>query len=542
MYRPRPFWYRVQLPEVATQFSGCFSSRRPPNLHLLPSFINQEVGPDGISLTPVAGLHYILHLFDHSEALLALAEADQVQRSETVHEAVRYHDDRLAYLEHDHANLSGRVNHKIAVDAEFSDWVLNKSEEDWISIRGLPRLGSSLSQQEWQVEAKRQVTDVLRLTLQANKTNLNVSVLLVVNPWRRRVTGPTLYNVRLNSPEAARRIREMFSGFFRHANPLKKPASFKGLSLRNKVTQETLVRIAIMRQLGEVYQASNPGSSYKMRGYEPRPLLTIHPSSKASNPRPFTLHFIQAVTTLPPHFSDENLLQIFMNVSEFNRGKLRELFVVLNDDEHDRCIDLVKKHHEDRRRQDQKQDQRSGSRQERSGRPSSASTHVGFALGPGDGMEQESSVIASLQLPRPPPPPESPVDSEVRSRANKSDKSAKTEESNKSGKADNDGRVDTVEESHSKAKKRQRSESASSSSSSERSRDRSRDKSRKSHRPSKSSKSSKSRRSRKSHKSSRKSRRSRSSSSSSSGSGSASGSGSDSSAYSHHPATKSRKK
>ena len=99
MYRSKPFWYSKQLREIATQFSRCFSAGRPPNLHVLPSFINQDFLHDGVSLTPVAGLHYVLHFFDQAEAVLALAAADLAQKAEISQESSRYHYDRLAYLE-----------------------------------------------------------------------------------------------------------------------------------------------------------------------------------------------------------------------------------------------------------------------------------------------------------------------------------------------------------------------------------------------------------------------------------------------------------
>ena len=506
----RPYWYRSQLPEVATQFSTCFSSGRPPNLHLLPSFINQDVTSDGVSLTPVAGLHYILHVFDQSEALLTLSEADQVQKAETVHEAVRYHDDRLAYLEHDHAMLFGKVSHKMAVDAEFADWVQNRSEEEWLSIRGLPRLKSGLSSQEWQYEAKRQVRDLIRLVLQINKVNLSFDVMVVVNPWRRRLTGPTWYNVRLNSVEAATRVRELFSGFFRGVNPLKKPLSLKNVSIRNKITHESQVRIAIMRQLGEIYQASNPGASFKVLGYQPRPLITITPPAKSSNPSPRTLNFIQAITSLPAHFSDENLIQIFMIVGENNRGKLQELFCVLDDDDHDRCLELVKKHYQDRR-QEHRQDTRS-----RSGPgPGPVSSHAGVALGPGDGMEQQSGIIPSLLLPAPPPPPshESPANPKP------VEKSKTTARSSPSRTAARKRPGSDSESSSPPERFRDRSRDRSRERYRDKSRDKSRSRSRE--RSRKKSKSSKSGRSGKSSKSSKKrSRRSPSYSSSGSGSGS----------------------
>ena len=93
-------------------------------------------------------------------------------------------------------------------------------------------------------------------------------MLLVVNSWRKRLTGPMLYNVRVSSDHSCQRLREIFSGFFRRVNPIKKPVSVKSVSIRNKITLDSQIRIAITRQLGENYQGSNQGSSYKLKGYE----------------------------------------------------------------------------------------------------------------------------------------------------------------------------------------------------------------------------------------------------------------------------------
>ena len=70
MYRPSPTWYRRHLPAVANQFSKILSINKPKNLHLLASSVVQDVGPDGVHLTPVAGLHYLLHLFDDAHRVL----------------------------------------------------------------------------------------------------------------------------------------------------------------------------------------------------------------------------------------------------------------------------------------------------------------------------------------------------------------------------------------------------------------------------------------------------------------------------------------
>ena len=70
MYRPFPVWYRNHLPEVAQQFSSLMSANRSRNLHLLTSSVVQDLLPDGLHLTPVAGLHYLLHLFDDAHRIL----------------------------------------------------------------------------------------------------------------------------------------------------------------------------------------------------------------------------------------------------------------------------------------------------------------------------------------------------------------------------------------------------------------------------------------------------------------------------------------
>ena len=258
LYRSRPFWYRQQLPEVATQLSKIFAASHPENFHLLPSFINQD-SVDGINLTPVSGLHYVLFLFDKTEAVLSVAASASEDQLGVVREEVRSHDDRIAYLEHDHSQLNHDYSLKAATDAEFSDWVENRADEDWITVSGLPRL-TAKDGSDWQVQVKRQVRDLIKQVLQVNRVNIGFEVVYVHNPLRMRTTGPTMYNVQLSSADSSRRIRELYSGFFRRNNPHKLPSNLKGVGLRNKVTLGTRIRIAIMRQLGANYKASNPGA------------------------------------------------------------------------------------------------------------------------------------------------------------------------------------------------------------------------------------------------------------------------------------------
>ena len=356
-----------------------------PNLLLLPSFSSQDLMPDGIFLTPVSGLHYVLHIFD--EAVIAIEVADQESKLSSVQEVVRRHDDRLAYLEGQHNHLNTKSELRFAASAEFDDWVLNRSEEDSLTIMGLKRLSSELGNRDWQEAAKRQVNDVIKTTLSAHRTNVDYTIVYVHNPIRNRTVGQTVLNVQLNSATASRRIRDLYSGFFRRDHPVKLPSVLKGISVRNKVTLDTRIRITIMQQLAANYKASNPNSSVSVRGYDPRPrLVTIPARGSADQPRTYT--FIQAVTSLPATFSDESLARIYQVIGGHHPGLLRSLFVILNDDDRERCLGLA----------------RAGAGRPRS-HPTSARVAVGSVAGHGSGARLEAGLLDSLRSPPPPPPP-----------------------------------------------------------------------------------------------------------------------------------------
>ena len=246
----------------------------------------------------------------------------------------------MSYLENNHICLQQQVDTKVARDAEFHDWIQNKNEEDWLVFKGLPRL-TDVTNQEWPKAAAKQVIDAINPILKANRARLDFDVLYVANPFKLQNTGPTTYNVRMDSVFSSKRLREVFSGFFRHHKPVPLPPALKGVSLRNRINLETKIRISILHQLGGIYRDSNAGASYKVRGYDPRPvLLTIPPRSGSGRAR--TYNFIQAATTLPATFSDEQLVRIFQVVGDRFRGHLQALFIVLRDDDHDRCLELVR--------------------------------------------------------------------------------------------------------------------------------------------------------------------------------------------------------
>ena len=464
LYRHNPNWYQKNLSQIATSFSSVFSSDARPNFHLLPSFSSQDLLPDGVFLTPVSGLHYVIHLFDSAESVLATSVLGGDAQLSLVRESVRQHDDRMAYLENRHNRLIDVTNLRAAVDAEFDDFVMNRSEEDWFTISGLSRL-TQIAPSEWQDAVRHQVASVVKIVLNVNRIRLDFEVVHVVNPFRHQTTGPTTYNVRMNSVSVAQRIRDLFSGFFRHNRPVRLPSELKGLSIRNKVTKETKIRIEILRQLGEIYQAANPGSSYKVRGFVPRPLLLTFPPQN-SNTRPRTFNFVQAATTLGCRFSDQHLAQIYRVIGNSCQGLLSTLFIVLNDDDRDRCTELAKNSSRSRSRQGGQ----SQSAQSTSGRVTFAQSTSGSVHGSGDGMDLASSqvnlepgLLSSLRSPPPPPPP--------RSRRSESPDSLKH-----GAKSDRDNRrressSSSVEKHHSsktksKSSKRRRSPSTSRSSSS----------------------------------------------------------------------------
>ena len=338
-------------------------------------------------MSPVSGLHYILHIFDQTEMLLSHINQSSDSNVSQIQEQVRHHEDRMTYLENKHVGLQQQVDTKVAQDAEFNDWIQNRNEEDWFVIKGLPRL-TGVSNQEWPNAAAKQVIDCINLTLRATKTRLEFDVMYVANPFRLQTTGPTTYNVKMDSIFSSKRIRDLFSSFFRKHKPVSLPPALKGVSIRNRITLETKIRISILHQLGCIYRESNQGSSYKVRGYDPRPvLITIPPRGSSSRLR--TYNFIQATSSLPATFNDEHLVKIFQVIGDRFRGKLQALFIVINDDDHDRCLELVRA--SDRRPQRQLD---SGASAQPSQFSASGSS-VGFVFGAGAGMETQSRARGS---------------------------------------------------------------------------------------------------------------------------------------------------
>lgn len=86
-------------------------------------------------------------------------------------------------------------------------------------------------------------------------------------------------------------------------------------------------------------------------------------------------------------FSDNALARIFQVIGTHHQGELRSLFVILSDDDCERCEGLIRSAHQHR--------------------PSTSAAVVdsGSVVGPGSGMDLEAGFLHSLRTPPPPPPP-----------------------------------------------------------------------------------------------------------------------------------------
>ena len=108
------------------------------------------------------------------------------------------------------------------------------------------------------------------------------------------------YLVQIKDVSVCKEIRLAFSAFFNDGKDTR-PDSIKKISIRNRVTQETHVRISILHLFGQRYVASNQGSQYKVIGYTPRPSLKLFPAQGASDRRVQSYTFIEAMRSLHRH-------------------------------------------------------------------------------------------------------------------------------------------------------------------------------------------------------------------------------------------------
>ena len=327
MYRTHPIWYRDGLPEIMTLFSSTLGIEKPENLHLLPSFPTPDFESDGVHLTAYSGLEFLLHLFDSSQVVLDNLTTSVTEMSSRGREATRSLEDRVMVLEQDHRRLTKDHELKSAADAELHDWRMNERWEDFFVIKGLPLLPSTgLSTKEWQERAIRDVQGVMVIVM-----GKEVPIVFVQNVTNKLRDTEASYNVQIADASVASAIRKRFSGYFKNGKN-ERPASLSKISIKNRITQETHIRISIFHLFGQRYTNSNKGSNYKVLGYLPRPLLRIFPAPDATDRRVKTFTFMEAIRVLPTNFSEPELEELIKKIPYKFIGKLRSLFVVLPDD------------------------------------------------------------------------------------------------------------------------------------------------------------------------------------------------------------------
>ena len=127
------------------------------------------------------------------------------------------------------------------------------------------------------------------------------------------------------------RDRFKFGSFFVGGQD-KRPDSLKSISISNKVTPGTQIRIMILKLLAKRYHTSNPGSKVKVIGFEPRPTLKITPPEESSDKRVKTYTYIEAIQKLPTHFTEAEVEPIIAKARVHFQGVLKATFVVLDDD------------------------------------------------------------------------------------------------------------------------------------------------------------------------------------------------------------------
>ena len=327
MYRLSPLWYREGLPEILQKFSEVFTGF--DNLRLMPSFPTPSFEDDGVHLTAYSGLEFVLHLFDSATSLLDGLSTSLDEKTSAGAETTRRLEDRMMAIEQDHRRLNKSFEFKTATDAELADWHENIRLEDSFVIQGLPRIaGTEISPKDWQVRARRDVLDVIKKLL-----GKELPVVFVSNATGRAKDAVVRYVVRMSSVQDSSEIRTKFSYFFKGSKDAR-PSHFKDsdIAIRNALTKNTRIRLDLLHLFGQRYRDSNQGAGYKVIGYRPRPLLQTFPPPDASDRRVRTYTFIEAVKRLPANFTPEQYDPIIKKIDSEWHGRIRAIFVVLNDD------------------------------------------------------------------------------------------------------------------------------------------------------------------------------------------------------------------
>ena len=326
MYRESPIWYRDNLSQIMMKFSEVFS-RSQSGILLMPSFARPDLESDGVHLTAYSGLEFALYLFDSARVTIETAESTVEEKSSKSTESNRLLEDRVMALEQDHRRLNKFVEWKTAVDSELADFHENLRNERWFVIAGLARLDSKMDKKDWQVKAKSDVNGILSILM-----GHEYPIVVVQNITSPAKDSICRYQVLMTTLSDSKEIRDKFGVFFTGGKGDQHPDSLKHVSIQNRLTPGTQLRLALLKLQAKRYLASNPGGQAYVIGYDARPLIKIVPPEDATDRRIKTFSYIDAIQNLPVNFSSAELRPILEKVNGKLKGTLKQFFVVVSDD------------------------------------------------------------------------------------------------------------------------------------------------------------------------------------------------------------------
>lgn len=269
----------------------------------------------------------MFHLFDSAKLVLDSVDSDLATKASTTSESSRLLEDRMMAIEQRHGRLSRSFDQKVAVDSELDDFQENVRNEVFFTISGLPRLPADLSGREWQARASQDVQRIIALVI-----GRELPIVVIHNVSGRGSQAEVRYHVRLQCAADSVELRSKFGSFFAGGTD-SRPSSLQGISIGNKLTPGTQVRLAILKLLAKRYLSRNPGGKSKVIGFESRPMIRLTPPPGAKSKRVLNFNYIEAIRSLPVNFSSEEVSKILKMASTLKfSGKLRSTFVVINDD------------------------------------------------------------------------------------------------------------------------------------------------------------------------------------------------------------------
>ena len=326
MYREFPLWYRENLPQILTKFSEVF--RRQSDILLMPSFATPDFESDGVHLTAYSGMEFALYLFDTAQSVIQASSSDLETKFVQSSEATRVLEDRVMAIEKDHQRLNKFVEWKTAVDSELSEYHENMSFENWFVIHGLAKLDSKMGKKEWQEKAKSDVNGALSILM-----GREYPIVVVQNITSKAKDAICRYQVLMTSMSDSKEIRDTFGKFFLGGKGRDvRPEALKHISIQNRMTPGTQLRISLLKLMAKRYETSNKGGSAIVITYQPRPLIKIFPPEDAKDSRIKTFTYIEAIKNLPVNFRESDLRPILEKVNSKLKGTLKSVFVVVSDD------------------------------------------------------------------------------------------------------------------------------------------------------------------------------------------------------------------